>query len=648
VTAVLLVAADDGRRERLRRALSGLSVFVASSDAEAMGLLRYVDVDVVVRDATSPGRPADEFVAEVRRAAPAVLTATVGSEVPESDADFTLPGEFTQRDVESMLARLTDKQRLMRELAVLRARVGTPSPAVPPSSDPAWDGAALARALKEFTRVFATGFDLGRAREMFLDAIAELVRPSRMALLMPDGPDGPLRIATQRGLAPAIVSSVHLTPTGGLAHWLRLQGRPARLPDLDPEAARELVLIHCVVAVPLLAHGELVGVLALGHPVVRVGYGAHEIETLFDLATHLATMIRDVGLHHQLAREKEFSERILAHMSNGVITIDRDHRIGTFNRRAEEILSMPAPEVRGRDLRLLPSPLGDMLYETLATGHSVSRSEIQIALGGRWLEVSTYPVRGEEPAPLGAVLVFEDLTAQKELLAQKREAEQFQLLTRVVARIADEIKNPLVSINTFVELIEERFDDPAFRKDFASVVGRDARRLVQVFEKLVGLVSEGELHFTTVDVHVVVDDVVAAIGAAEETAGRPVQIEVARDAAPQRVKTDVRQLEKALSYLVWYLTHNSPGDPARVTISIGRATDTDGTDRVRILVGSRTATVPAATLQWLFDPVHMVQESVIDVGPAVSQRVVEAMGGHLRLRQGRHELAFLVTLPAIA
>src|SRR5216117_4297914 len=157
---------------------------------------------------------------------------------------------------------------------------------------------------------------------------------------------------------------------------------------------------------------------------------------------------------------KEFSERILEHMSSGVITIGRDQRVGTMNRRAAEILGLPAQTVVGEDLRVLPSPLGDMLYDTLRSSRTVTRADLQLALRGLWLEVSTYPVRGDDPQPLGAVLVFEDLTAQKELAAQRRQGEQTQLLTRVVARIADEIKNPLVSINTFIELIGERYDDP--------------------------------------------------------------------------------------------------------------------------------------------------------------------------------------------
>jgi PAS domain S-box-containing protein len=431
--------------------------------------------------------------------------------------------------------------------------------------------------------------------------------------------------------------------------WLAIQARPAPLAEMtDPEILRELKLLQAVVAVPLLAHGELVAVLALGQPVFGTSYGRREMQTLFDLAAHLATVLRDITLHHQLAREKEFTERILSHMSSGVVTIGHDQTVGTLNRRAEEILELSASAVIGQDLRILPSPLGDMLYDTLASGRPLARTEIQLALRRLWLEVSTYAIRGEDGQPQGAVLVFEDLTAQKELAAQRREADQFQLLTRVVARIADEIKNPLVSINTFIELIGERYDDPDFRRHFSSVVRRDVRRLVEVFEKLAGLVTEGELNFAVVDAREVVGQLVDAIDVADETAGKHLHLDVVPESTPQLVKVDSVQLRKALSYLIRYLTHNSPNDQAKVILSVGRHEDSEGNTDVRIMVGSRTATVAPEKLQRLFDPVQMVQESLIDVGPAVSQRLIEALGGRLRLRQARHELAFLVTLPAMA
>jgi PAS domain S-box-containing protein len=566
----------------------------------------------------------------------------------EDSADFAVADSFTARELDTVLRHALDRQRLVREVTSARAR--TPAVAAPPPAqeDVPWDSAALPRVLRGFTGMLAAGFDMPRALGLFLDSIGEIVHPTRMALLRPDADGREFRIVAQRGLAPQLVQGIRLAANEGLIRWLTVQGRPAASAEVaDPEIHRELKLLQAVVAVPLLAHGELVAVLALGQPVFGVTYGRREMQTVFDLAAHLATVLRDITLHHQIAREKEFTERILSHMSSGVVTIGRDQRVGTLNRRAEEILELSAAAVVGQDLRMLPSPLGDMLYDTLASGRALARTEIQLALRRLWLEVSTYAVRDEEGQPLGAVLVFEDLTTQKELAAQRREAEQFQLLTRVVARIADEIKNPLVSINTFIELIGERYDDPDFRRHFSSVVRRDVRRLVEVFEKLAGLVTEGELNFSIVDAREVVGQMVDTIDLAEEGAGKHLQIEVTAESAPQPVKADVAQLRKALSYLIRYLAYNSPTDHAKVSLSVGPHEDEQGMD-VRILVGSRTASVAAERLQRLFDPVQMVQESLIDVGPAVAQRLIEALGGRLRTRQTRQELSFLVSLPALS
>src|SRR5205814_1048338 len=110
---------------------------------------------------------------------------------------------------------------------------------------------------------------------------------------------------------------------------LASQGRPLALHDVsDPDLVRELKLLQGVVATPLLAHGDLVAILVLGQPVFGAGYSRAEIETLFDLVTQLATVIRDIALHQQLEREKEFTERILSHLSSGVVTIGRDQRVG--------------------------------------------------------------------------------------------------------------------------------------------------------------------------------------------------------------------------------------------------------------------------------------------------------------------------------
>ena len=647
MNTVLVVTVDSALRGRLVRSLTNFNVFQAASDDEALKTLRLVDIDLVLRETTGPAGALRTFVANVREVSPTALVVALGlAGEEENTADFTVPDGFSARELDGVLQQALEKQRLLREISVLRFP-GTPAPdSTGNGEQTAWDGPALARVLKAFSRVFAAGFDLRRVLETLLDALGDMVRPTRMAVLLPEASGREFRIAAHRGVAPQIVQSVRLGAADGLARWLATQGRPAALSELrDPDIVRELKLLQGVVATPLLAHGELVAILVLGQPVFGAGYRRSEIETLFDLATQLATVIRDITLHQDLQREKEFNERILSHMASGVLTIGRDHRVGIMNQRAQEILGMSAHAVLGQDLRVLPSPLGDLLFDTLSSGRPQARTEIQLALRRLWIEISTYAVRDEDGTPMGAVLVFEDLTAQKELAAQKREADQFQLLTRVVARIADEIKNPLVSINTFVELIGERYDDPDFRRHFSAVVRRDVGRLVEVFEKLAGLVTEGELNFATVDAYEVVTRTVESIDLAEDGVGKHLQVDLGPTTEPQMIKVDASQLRKALTYLVRYLTHNSPADLAKITLAVGRHTESDGTQDVRITVGSRTARVAEDRLARLFDPVQMVQESLIDVGPAVSQRLVEALGGRLTVRQGRHDLAFYVSLP---
>ena len=137
-----------------------------------------------------------------------------------------------------------------------------------------------------------------------------------------------------------------------------------------------------------------------------------------------------------------------------------------------------------------------------------------------------------------------------------------------------------------------------------------------------------------------------AVDGSDDGIGRRVQLEITPATEPLLVKVDTAQLRRALQYLVGFLAHNSPGEHARVSVSVGAHENGTGVKEVRVLVGSRTASLAPDKLDRVFDPVQMVQESLLDVGPAVSQRLVEALGGRLAIRQGKHELAFLVSLPA--
>ncbi len=672
---VLLVSEDEALDNRLARALQDCSVFPVPTDEEALRTLRLTEVDLILKQVTPPARDLEGFIAKARQLRPSVVIVCIlpaeglsqDDEAAAESADFAVLHPFTTPHLRAVLHQAEEKLRLLQEVTALRAVRRPPGhgPLVDepdlPDEDPSRE---LNQVAKEFAKALAAGFDLPRVIDLFLDAVSELARPSRSAILLAEDEHRQYRVRASRGLARHIVESVSLPADSGLPLWLMAEGRLIQIDEAlgraadasAREIAREMSVLQAVVAIPLASHGELVGILTLGQRITGGAYGRRETETLFNLASHLAAAIRDIGIHHQLEYQKEFNERILQRMSSGVITIGPEQRVVIMNRRAEEILGMAARDVLNRDLRVLPSPLGDLLYETLSRGRSVTRSEIQLALRSLPLEVSTYPVMGEGTAPLGAVLVFEDLTAQRQLALERRSAEQLQLLTRVVARIADEIKNPLVSINAFMELLSERYDDASFRHHFTAVVGRDVRRLVQMFDKLAALVNEGDYKRDVVDMRSMVEETLVEMGVAQMPAGpadarlltftdestqKLVTVNFSHEGESFLVKGDRGMLKKAVAYLIWYLLRKTPGQEAKIAVALSHTAG----EPLAITVASRTAEVKPDELRAIFDPIQVVQENLIDVGPCVSQRILEAQSGHLDVKQGRNEVSFTATLP---
>ena len=388
----LLVSDDETLRSRLRRGLDGRAVFTATSDEEGLRTLRFTAVDLIVKEAT-PTRDVAAFIERARQLCPtAVVVCVLPAEgsPPEDDpvieqADFVLLQPFTGSHLQGVLRQAEEKLRLVQEVSALRSTVrpvetvvmaNDPGPALDLPSD------VLTRMVKEFAKALSAGFDISaRARPLpRRGGRARAPQPQRDPRRRQVGRQ--YRIAAQRGLAPHVVESVVLSADGGLPLWLAAEGRLIHIEEAqaratDPtarEIAKEMAILQAVIAVPLISHSELVAVLTLGQRVTGGAYSRRETEIIYNLASHLATAIRDIRVHHLLEYQKQFTERILAHMSNGVITIGSDERVVIMNRRAEEILGMSARDALNRDLRVLPSPLGDLLFETLrGAGRSIAR-----------------------------------------------------------------------------------------------------------------------------------------------------------------------------------------------------------------------------------------------------------------------------------
>ena len=202
---------------------------------------------------------------------------------------------------------------------------------------------------------------------------------------------------------------------------------------------------------------------------------------------------------------------------------------------------------------------------------------------------------------------------------------------RLARSLSHEIRNPLVSIRTFTELLPEHYADESFRERFTELVGRDVAHIDEVVDRLARAASQEKLEATPVDVSALIEGLLDERREAIGERRLLVLRELERDAPI--AWADALSLEIALAGLLDRALAALPerGDLFVATRRIERGPD--GTPRLRVLLRHHNPELAGSASRLLGnDP------ALADVSPAnnvieyvLAETIVEASGGQLTI-----------------
>ena len=196
---------------------------------------------------------------------------------------------------------------------------------------------------------------------------------------------------------------------------------------------------------------------------------------------------------------------------------------------------------------------------------------------------------------------------------------------RLARSLSHEIRNPLVSIRTFTELLPEHFADPAFRERFTELVGRDVAHIDKVISRLARAAERESHEASRVDVSAMIE------GLLDE---RRDQIAQDRLLVLRELERDVpiawadaQSLEVALAGLLDRALASLPerGDLFVATRRIERAAD--GRPRLRVLLRHRNPELAAfdgSGLEELSSAANVLEY-------VLAETIVESSGGTLTI-----------------
>jgi signal transduction histidine kinase len=432
-------------------------------------------------------------------------------------------------------------------------------------------------------------------------------------------------------------SSPDVSYDSALAAYLTSSKQTLLLEDAAPEnrqrhaseAVSELQRLGGEIVFPLFEDELLSGFIIVGAKRSGDPYFSRDIDLLSTLASQAAVAMKNAHLYNQVVVANEYVDNILSTMESGVIAVDATGRISLFNPAAHRLTGMTFAPASAFSYGDLPAPLAGPLRDTLLQGRSHSQLDA-ILQGPDGLDVplvySTAKLQGKDGRTHGALIVFSDLSRLKELEREKQRAERLASFGALAAGVAHEIKNPLVAIRTFAELLPERFGDVDFREDFSKVVIKEISRIDDLVGRLRGIAASAPQQVGAVDLREPINETLALLrGQLEQT--RTSVVRDFQDPAPY-VAIEESQL-KQLFLNLFLNAIEAMGSEGSLTVRITRK-HTQGQPWIVVDVSDTGPGISDTVAANIFDPFFTTKVRGSGLGLTICRGITDAHRGTIR------------------
>ncbi|MGE3538261.1 MAG: ATP-binding protein [Candidatus Tectimicrobiota bacterium] len=361
----------------------------------------------------------------------------------------------------------------------------------------------------------------------------------------------------------------------------------------------------------------------------------------------------------ELSRLANYNDNILASMTSGLLTLDAEGHIATFNAMAETITGMRYSDIHGQHYQYVFAHNVQLrqVLEASRLHHAsltVPRLEFARCDGPHVpLALRTAMLQDRDMQGLGLLAIFEDLSPIQTLERRLHRADRLASLGQMAAGVAHEIKNPLASIRTFAQLVKRKHQDSRFIEKFDRIVPQELDRINFIVEELLELARPARLHCVTLSLQEVLQRVLGVYS--ERFVQQDIHLKTDLTASIPPLIADAEQLYRCFGNIVLnaieamptggeltilcrpvpkalidFTTPGQSGDPALDTQEPPHALDLYTTD-VEVLFQDTGLGIPPEQLDEVFTPFWTTKPKGTGLGLALTHKIIEEHGGSIQL-----------------
>ena len=244
-------------------------------------------------------------------------------------------------------------------------------------------------------------------------------------------------------------------------------------------------------------------------------------------------------------------------------------------------------------------------------------------------------------------LLYEDLRRSQLLM---RRTDRLRSLETMAGGFAHEIRNPLTSIKTFVQLAPERRDDVEFMEQFSQVVCEDVERIERLVHEILDYARYMTPKLTQESLNDVVSSCLYFIEVKASSKAITIQKELASDLP--FVKLDRQQIKQVLLNLFINAMEAIGGDQGgRLSVRTRKLVKPVNEPWVQIEVEDSGPGIDPQDLDHIFDPFYTTKHESGEregtgLGLTIAHQIVQEHGGYVEVAsEVGHGTRFMVNLP---
>jgi PAS domain S-box-containing protein len=379
------------------------------------------------------------------------------------------------------------------------------------------------RTLLEFGRELGSETNLNTLLSSLIDRLSRTLAVDRMAIFLAGDAAGQFVLAKSFGL----------TSTGNVDLSFLSAPRPEhaghlffenthQVPRETPEAQQAIARLDLNYYIPCHAQQKTIAVLGLGKTMQGDFLSSEDMELLETLGGYLGIAIQNGQLYASLQQKaaeyerlKDFNENIVESINVGVMALDMEDRIESWNAQMEVMYALPRWQTLTQPLKtIFPAEFVEEFNRMRQdTGiRNLYKFHLKTPAGEvRTVNVAIAPLVTRKFQVIGRLVIMDDITERVDLEVQLSQADKLSSIGLLAAGVAHEVNTPLAVISSYTQMLGKQLQNDPQKSSLLEKITRQTFRASEIVNNLLNFSRTSGSEIGDVDVNKVIADTLALL-----------------------------------------------------------------------------------------------------------------------------------------